>query len=484
VTRYRKPAALGRRGVVLGALAGPIIAGRAAQEQDAAQDEQGAGTAATAPKTPSSDTIRDLLSAEVDPGRESLGYVAAVVDAGAWRLITAGQSGADDGRALGGDSVFEIGSITKVFTALLLADMVQRGEVALDDPVAKYLPPEGRPHAFDGKPMSLLDLATYTSGLPRMPDNFQPANKANPYADYTVAQLYQFISGFAPLYFPGSHYEYANLGFGLLGHALALRAGRSYEELVVARICTPLELDDTRITLTPDMQRRLVPGHDTGLRKVSNWDLPTLAGAGALRSTANDLCRFLDACQGRRQTSLAPGFASLLDVRRQTDQPNLYAAEGWFVETQHGDEIVWKDGGTGGYATFIGYSARTNAAAVLLANSASWHSTPRLGLNLLNPAFPVPPLHHQIALDPAKLPGYAGRYPITPQFVLTVTPKDGRLMVQATHQDEYEVFPESNTQFFYRVVNAQLTFELGPDGSAIALVLHQNGRDRRAIRLP
>jgi len=484
VTREGKRVLLTRRGILLGVLAMPTI-GVCAESPQGTPSATGAASLGAAPGNgPSSESIRDILATQIDPGRESLGYVAGIIDAGGRRLIAVGQSDAPDGRLLDGDSVFEIGSITKVFTSLLLVDMAQRGEVALDDPVAKYLPPEGRPRAFDGKPITLLDLATYTSGLPRSPGNFHPGDEKNPYADYTVAQLYQFLAEFSPLYYPGSHYEYANLGFGLLGHALALRAGRGYEELVVSRICAPLGMDDTRITLTPDMRQRLVPGHDFDLHKAPNWDIPTLAGAGALRSTANDLFRFLDACQGRRQTSLARAITSLLNVRRQTDSKDLYAAAGWFVQTEYGDELVWKDGGTGGYATFIGYSTRSGMAALLLSNASSWYSTPRLGRHLLNPAFAVPAVRRQIAIDPAKLPRYAGRYPITPQFVLTVTPKQGRLMVQATEQDEFQVYPESETRFFYRVVDAELTFELGPDGSAVALVLQQSGRNRRAIRQP
>ncbi len=472
-------AVLGRRDLLLAALAMPAISARAGAQSESNPISQPADG-----KGPSSETIRELLTTEIDVGRESLGYVAGIIDASGKRLIAVGRSDAADGRELDSDSVFEIGSITKVFTALLLADMALHGEVALTDPVAKYLPPEGRPREFDGKAISLLDLATYTSGLPRMPGNFKPRDPANPYADYTVAQLYEFLSAVPPLHYPGSQYEYANLGFGLLGHVLALRAGRSYEELVMSRICAPLGLDDTRITLTPEMQQRLVPGHDTGLRRVLNWDIPTLAGAGALRSTANDLFRFLDACQGRRETSLAPAFANLLDVRRQTDSAELYGAAGWFVYTAHGDELIWKDGGTGGYATFIGYSTRTRMAALLLSNAASLNSTPMLGRHFLNAKYPRPALHRQVAIDPARLTAYAGRYALTPQFVLTVTPKEGRLMVQASGQDEFEVFPESDTRFFYRIVDAQLTFESTPDGPAAALVLHQNGRDQRATRIP
>ena len=473
-----------RRDLLLAALSAPGFIKAAGAQNEPNPIPAAQATKPIAQTGPASDAIRALLSARIESGRDSVGYVAGILDQGGQRLITVGQSDAEDGRPLDGDTVFEIGSITKVFTALLLADMASKGEVALTDPVAKYLPPEGRPREFDGKPISLLDLVTYTSGLPRMPANFSPRDPANPYADYTLAQLYEFVSTMPPVHYPGSQYEYSNLGFGLLGHALALHAGRSYEDLVVSRICAPLELHDTRITLTSDMRKRLALGHDTGLRKVPNWDLPALAGAGALRSTGNDLFRFLAACQGRTQTSLAAAFASLLDVRRQTGSEGLYAAEGWFVQTAYSDELVWKDGGTGGYATFIGYSTRTRIAAVLLSNAASWDITPRLGRHLLNTSYPLPAIHQQATTDPAKLAALAGRYEMTPQFVLTVTPTNGRLMVQATGQPELDVFPESETQFFYRAVDAQLTFELNADGYATALVLHQNGRNRRATRVP
>ena len=479
-----------RRGLLVAALAQPVIA-----IASYAQQEGGASNDAAAPlpdRAPTSDAIRSVLASRVDAGQESPGYVALIRDDAGPHLVTYGTAGEQRGRPLDGDTVFEIGSVTKVFTALLLADAVARGEVTLTDPVAKYLPAEGRPKPFDNKPISLLDLVTYTSGLPSVPTNFRPRDLENPYADYTVEQLYEFLSEYAPRYYPGSHYEYANLGFGLLGHVLALKAGRGYEELVVSRICKPLGLSDTRIALTPAMRERLAQGHDKSLHPVPGWDLPTLAGAGALRSTANDMMRFLDAAQGKRKTDLTPAFRSLLEVRRQTNKNGVYAAGGWFVETAHNDELVVKDGGTGGYSSFIGYSARTAIATVLLSNTgylappfiADWSTTPGLGRHLLDPNFPLPALHRQVSIDPPKLAAYAGRYPLTPRFVLTVTPRDGRLMVQATGQHEQEVFPESDTRFFSRVADAQITFELAPDGTASALILHQNGSNRRAARSP
>ena len=197
-----------------------------------------AGGAAAQRAAPPDSAIRSILQTRVETGR-AVGLVAATLDHGQSQVFTAGVSGAQ-GVPLDGNTLFEIGSITKVFTASLLAEMAARGEVGLDDPVAKYLPPSVRVPSRNGKQITLLDLSTQTSGLPRMPTNFSPKDELNPYADYSVDQLYAFLSGYELTRDIGSQYEYSNLGVGLLGHALALRAGKSYEALLVERILRPL----------------------------------------------------------------------------------------------------------------------------------------------------------------------------------------------------------------------------------------------------
>jgi hypothetical protein len=159
-------------------------------------------------------------------------------------------------------------------------------------------------------------------------------------------------------------------------------------------------------------------------------------------------------------------------------------ALGWFVASRFGDELVWKNGGTGGYATFIGYSTKTGRNCILLSNAADYDANTALGTHLVNAAYPMPKLRHEVPVDPAVLAAYAGRYELTPTFVLTVRADGARLFVQATGQDELEAFAESETDFFSRVVNAQITFARPEGGAAPSLVLHQNGRDRPAKRLP
>jgi serine-type D-Ala-D-Ala carboxypeptidase/endopeptidase len=225
---------------------------------------------------PSDSEIRNILVDRIDKDHQSVGIVVGIIEPTGRRVVSYGKLAKDDKRSLDGDTVFEIGSVTKVFTSLLLADMVQRGEVALTDPVAKYLPPEVKVPQRGGRQITLQDLATHTSGLPRMPSNFTPKDPANPYADYTVEQMYQFLSGYQLTRDIGSQYEYSNLGGGLLGHALARRAGMDYEKLVQSRICEPLGMKSTAITLSPEMKTRMAAGYNQGLEPAPIGICPPL----------------------------------------------------------------------------------------------------------------------------------------------------------------------------------------------------------------
>src|SRR5271157_2778321 len=199
---------------------------------------------------PPDSEIRKILVERIDTFHQGVGIVVGVIEPQGRREVAYGSLNQGDSRPLDGDTIFEIGSVTKVFTSLLLADMVQRGEVALTDPVARYLPSQVKMPERGGRQITLQDLATHTSGLPRLPSNLNPKDPANPYADYSVDQLYQFLSGYQLTRDIGSQSEYSNLGGGLLGHVLARPAGMDYEALVKSRICEPLGMKSTGITLT------------------------------------------------------------------------------------------------------------------------------------------------------------------------------------------------------------------------------------------
>ena len=424
---------------------------------------------------PSDSAVAAMLAPRVqalpDSGKHGEGIVVGLLDKGQ-RVISSGGVDVDD--------VFEIGSITKVFTASLLADMVARGEVRLDDPVANYLPRAVRmPVRRGGRPITLLDLATQSSGLPRIPDNFSPRDSSNPYADYSVQQLYEFLSRYQLPRDPGAAYEYSNLGMGLLGHALALRAGMSYEQFLTRRILRPLGLKETSITLTKGLDARLAPGHDGAGQVVHNWDLPTLAGAGALRSTATDLITFLVANLDSTATPLSRTLQQTHGERQPTNDPNLKIGLGWHVLSRPVGKIVWHNGGTGGYRSFIGFDPVRRIGVVVLCNNGN-ENVDDIGFHLLDETFPLkspPPPRTEVAVDSLLLERYVGEYELTPAFHIVVTRQAAHLFVQATAQPRFAIFAESDSTFFLKAVDAQLTFR--PDG----LVLHQNGQHAPARKV-
>ena len=322
-----------------------------------------------APKPGLSDAaILEILHERVGSGQHR-GIVVGILENGERRTIAHGV------RARGGDSVdartvFEIGSITKVFTAVLLAEMVRRGELRIDDRIATYLPPSVRVPARAGRQITLLDLATHQSGLPRLPGNLRPADGENPYADYTVQDLYRFLSGYRLERDIGERFEYSNLGAGLLGHVLAMRAGMSYEGALAERVLVPLELDETRITLTPAMRERLAAGHTASGRATKNWDVGVLAGAGGLRSTADDMLTFA-AAQFDSGGVLFPSLQVALRAQRPVDPGGADSVGlGWMLMRQGGHPVAWHNGGTGGYRSFVGIDLERRRAVVVLTNSA------------------------------------------------------------------------------------------------------------------
>jgi len=429
--------------------------------------------------------IRAILADRIDVQRQGVAMVVGIIDPSGRRVVSYASVKKGEG-PVDGNTVFEIGSITKVFTSLLLADMVQRGEVALTDPVSKYLPPNVKMPERGGKKITLVDLATHTSALPRMPANFHPKDASNPYADFTVAQLYEFLASVELTRDVGSKYEYSNLGGGLLGHVLARRAGTDYETLVRTRILEPLAMKSTAITLSKTMKEHLAPGHDARLQPAANWDLPTLAGAGALRSTANDLLTFLAANIGLEKSPLAKSMAAMLATRRPTGNPSLEIALGWHIWNRNGHEIVWHNGGTGGYRTWMGFDPKSRTGVVVLSNTANSAGPDDIGLHLLDPAIPLlqpAKERKEVKIDPAVLDKYVGRYQLAPTFIVTVTREGDHLFAQATEQPRFEIFAEDDHNFFFKVVDAQLTFVVDATGRATSLVLHQNGANAPGNRI-
>lgn len=339
---------------------------------------------------PSDTEIRDVLARRIDRMRRSVGIVVGIVDAHARRVIAYGRLNQGDDRPLDGGTLFQIGSVTKVFTSLLLADMVQRGEVKLDDPVARYLPSGVKVPERHGKRVTLADLATHTSGLPRLPTNLAFRTIGNPYADYTEAALYEFLSSYKLKREIGSKYEYSNLGGGLMGLALSRRAGMDYGRLVRERICEPVGMSSTTSQISEEIQWRRAIGHDRTMAPTEGWTFgPATAGAGELWSDADDMLAFLAANLGYFDTPLADAMAAMLKIRRATGVKGLEVALGWHLLLKKGREIVWHNGGTGGYRSFIGFDRAAGFGIAALSNAFTWEGVDDIGRHLLDPDFPL-----------------------------------------------------------------------------------------------
>lgn len=431
--------------------------------------------AAAAQATISADVERSIR-AQVDQGI-TVGVVVAVVDAAGTRYFRYGST-AQGGSPVDEHTVFEIGSITKVFTALALADMALTGRVGLDDPVTRYLPTGSRVPSREGLDVTLRLLSAQRSGLPRMPGNFRPADPQNPYADYGADSLLAFLARYELTRDPGERYEYSNLGVGLLGYALSRREGTTYEELVTRRVLRPLGMRATMITLTADARDRLAVGH-AGSRPAANWDFDAIAGAGALRSTAADIARFLAAAMGLVRTPLDSAFGLTLAVQGAAS-PVMDVGLGWHIIKRPTLRIVWHNGGTGGYRSWAGFDPVRRVGAVVLTNSTT--SFDALGMRLLDSTVALPEVRASLTSPAESLAAYVGRYELAPAFVITVTREGDRLFGQATAQPAFRLWASARDSFFLREVAAEVAFERDANGRVAALVLHQNGRATRGAR--
>jgi CubicO group peptidase (beta-lactamase class C family) len=430
----------------------------------------------------STDEIREILVKRIDQQKQAVCIVVGIIEPAGRRVVAYGNLAEGDPRTADGDTIFEIGSVTKVFTSLLLADMVNRKEVALDDPAAKYLPEDVKMPERSGKCVTLLDLSTHRSGLPPLP-NLKPNDPRNPYAGHSVDDLYQFLSGYTLPRDPGSEFEYSNLGAGLLGHVLAYRAGTDYERLIRNRITEPLGMQDTGITLSPIQKQRMATGHSAILAPVVKPEIPplTLAGAGALRSSVNDMLTLLGAFLGYKETPLAPAMKAMLEVRRPGPAGKMEIGLAWLIL---GDG-AFHDGGTEGFCSFVGYNPKAGSGVVVLSNTFTLTGVVDLGIHVVNPKIPLanpdPPKHRtEIQIDPKLLDNYTGRYEL-PDRVLEITRDGDRLFMQAFAQaivgPKFEVLAESETSFVVKASGSQITFEIGPEGRATSITLHRVGRE-------
>ncbi len=311
-----------------------------------------------------------LKSGELAPATGA-GVSIAVEDHGVRRVFNYGVAKQD--------SIFEIGSVTKTFTGLILSQMVEQGKVKLEDPVRELLP-AGTVQKPAGFEITLLDIATQHSGLPRMPDNFKPADENNPYADYHATDMYAFLAKHGVERPDKATFLYSNFGFGLLGQALSARGGEPYPQLLKDEVLDPLGMHDTAIALSPEHQARFLPGHTGDHRPAHAWDLDAFAGAGAIRSTASDMLIYLEANLHPEQVKPANASTAAKTISAAIVQDHELRADAlggmnssmkiafaWLYNPATGN--FWHNGATGGYSAYVFFNPKGDYAAVVLLNA-------------------------------------------------------------------------------------------------------------------
>jgi len=446
-----------RRTLLLAAAAGGVAVGARAQAEDA--------------------TLRERLR------HEGIGLVAAVVDGSSVRFAAAGRRAIALDTPPDADTRFEYGSITKTFTALLLADASLRDGLKLDDAVEAVLPDGLKLRDRAGSAITWADLATHASGLPRLPDNMKDPAGADPY-DYDRAAMWDFVARWRPERVRGERFEYSNLGFGLLGEALALRAATSYDALLRERVLEPLGLGEMQLALRSRSIAGLAPGHGPGGAPVPNWRFDAMAGAGALVGSARSLARYAQAAMGVFEHPLTDAFRLALTPRRGSAQG---VALGWLFGPAFGRRVFNHDGATGGYASALFLDPERRRAALVLANAQV--GVTDLALHLQDARAPLRDFSAEkqvlareaVAVADEAMAVLPGVYALNPQFKVSVRFRAGRLFAQASGQGEFELFALEARRWFARVTPLEIAFE-GESGPPPAFVLTQGGQRLRFVR--
>ena len=411
----------------------------------------------------------------------SIGYI----EGKHWGIVHLGAA-TPEGKKPDDATVYEIGSLSKLFTSLLLADAVVRGEIDLQAPAAVANPAGIQLPSREGRSIAWLDLSTHRSGLPRLPTNLA-LTLDDPYRDYDSKKAAAFLKDYELPRLPGATQEYSNLGASVLGYLVAAKAGKSYEQLLQERIAEPLKMTDCTTALSDEQGQRIAAPHDKAGSTMHLWTFADLPGAGGVHATLRDMMRFAKA-----QLAPPPGtFGEAIELawKQQTaaDASGTAMGLGWMIAGDEG-QTRWHNGQTGGFHASLFINRQFKSAVVVLCNTGV-EAGDLLATQLIQKSAGLEPQVVQPAADATAINAplrqrLVGRYQLTPTFIFDVQDRDGHLMVGITNQPTQEVFPDSPTLWSYRGIDATLAFNVDENGKCDLLVLLQNGLKQTAKRLP
>jgi CubicO group peptidase (beta-lactamase class C family) len=341
------------------------------------------------------DKLKETTQSLVDNNKTNAAIVVGLVNPNGTQFYGYGNMSNANPITVDKDTIFAIGSITKVFTTILLADMVDRGLVNLDDPIEKYLPTNVKVPIYNGQKITLENLATHTSGLPEFPGSHCASNFNRTDDDddsiqarlffiecdknYTFDQLYQDLSNTTLTFEPGLKFEYSTFGSSLLGHILALKSGMSYDRLLEERILNVLGMNSTSIVLSDAQKSRLAIGHLNG-QELPFWNASRpIAPAGALHSSVADMLKFASANLGLIDTRINKAMKESHIIihdsslgKAFSNNYTAYVSLGWIIATDFGTQIVEHNGETAdGYNSFIALNPSKERGIVMIVSTSS-----------------------------------------------------------------------------------------------------------------
>ncbi len=437
------------------------------------------------------ETIAAWITERAEKHGNRFGIVVGLVDSRGSSILFRGP--ARNGAAADGDSIFDLASVSKLFTAALLAEMAERGEVGLDDPIGKSLPASPSIPSDVASRITLRHLATHTSGLPSAPNNSGPTSGNRPgYVAYTEPLLLEFLSGFKPARPAGSEFSYSNLGMGLLGHLLSRHAGRPLAALFRERIFGPLKMTSsgTRGEMEKIAAARLTVGHSRDGSPSVPWPMaPVLHGAGGIHSTARDMLRFLSASIGFTPSPLARALKAMQQVRHPLGTAGSGIGLGWMVTRAEGRFLLSHTGGVEGYNCFIGIDLLDRRGVIVLANSSV--SVTDIGAGILLRTLEPPPAAGSALGEMEPLPSptasdLPGMYEITPGFHALVTREESGLFVQTPWQSRFPLESRGGNSFAISDGTEEARIDFTPDGSGktASLRILQGAISRSCPRVP
>jgi D-alanyl-D-alanine-carboxypeptidase/D-alanyl-D-alanine-endopeptidase len=453
---------------------------------------ESAGTRAIQRDAAAEEEIRQILRDKVGDNDDHVGMVIGIVSDQGRRVFS---RGASDGRPVDGDTLFGVGAVASLFAAGGLCSMVRSDEMGLSDPASMYLPPSVRLPLKNGREITLLELASHSSGLPGYQDQdvYTPQALADPWRGFTVEIMYDILK---TCRVDSDLRSYCGVGLSALSHILSLHAGVSYDGLVASRILNPLGMASTCIRPTEHFGDRIAAGHHYGGKRAPLELIPSFAaGADGYFSTVNDMLSFLSAQLGLCGSSLTPALRLSQEAipkscdAVETNGPSTGRCLGWWCSEKGGDTLHWLFGHDAGYSASIAMSTTHKIGVVALRNCdhqfirdvAPHLADPRYRLsNAQDPAAG----HTEVSVDNAILELYVGEYQMVgSRFCIAVFLKEGSLWGQGQAQQALRMFPESQTQFFYKAIDAQISFHRSDTGEVSRMILHQDTFQHEMTRI-